>query len=79
MESQTPGISRRLSSWTLRGRTTVGGEPNADLQRNSKIGVTLAYPFLRQNAIKASYSAGVVTESGGDFQTILLSYQRLFR
>jgi hypothetical protein len=61
------------------GRSTVGGEVREDLQRNSRIGLTLVYPFLRQNAIKVGYSAGVVTESGGDFQTILVSYSRLFR
>jgi hypothetical protein len=30
-------------------------------------------------AIKAGYSTGVVTESGGNFETFLLSYQVLFR
>ena len=55
-------------------RVRIGGEVRADLQRNSRIGVTLAYPFGRRHAIKAGYSIGVVTESGGDFQMFLLGY-----
>jgi hypothetical protein len=61
------------------GRSTIDGEELADLQRNARIGVTLAYPFRGRHAIKFGYSVGVVTESGGDFDNLLLSYQRLFR
>ena len=56
------------------GRTTVGGDLRADLQRNTRIGATVAYPFARHQLIKASYNTGVVTESGGDFDTLLLTY-----
>ena len=56
------------------GQSTIGGEVRADLQRNSRIGVTLVYPFGRRHAIKAAYSTGVVTASGGDFQQFLLGY-----
>ncbi len=56
------------------GRTTVDGNKRADLQRNSRLGVSVAYPFAGRHAIKASFSAGVVTESGGDYNTIILNY-----
>ncbi len=56
------------------GRSTIGGEELADLQRNSRIGATVVYPFGRRHAIKAGYSRGVVTESGGDFEVLLLGY-----
>lgn len=59
------------------GRSTIGGEVRADLQRNSRIGVTLAYPFAGRHAIKGGFSIGTVTESGDDFARMLLGYQVL--
>jgi hypothetical protein len=56
------------------GRTTVGGLSQADLQRNTRFGATIAYPFAKRQLIKASYATGVVTESGGDFDMVLLTY-----
>jgi hypothetical protein len=56
------------------GRTTVGGFRGSDLQRNTRVGMTVAYPFRGRHAVKASYSAGAVTESGGDYQMLLLTY-----
>ena len=56
------------------GRTTVGGVRGSDLQRNTRFGLTVAYPFPGRHAVKASYSAGAVTESGGDYQMLLLTY-----
>jgi hypothetical protein len=60
------------------GRSTVGGKLSADLQRNSRIGGTLVYPFAGRHALKAGFSMGVATESGGDFKSFLLSYQLLW-
>ena len=60
------------------GRTTVGGELRADLQRNTRLGATVAYPFAGRHIIKASYSTGVVTASGGDFDVLLLTYMVRF-
>ena len=56
------------------GQTTVGGELRADLQRNSRLGGTLVYPFAGRHAAKLGYSFGAVTESGGDFSILLVSY-----
>lgn len=56
------------------GRTTVGGDLRADLQRNTRFGATVAYPFAGRHFIKTSYSTGVVTTSGGDFDVLLLTY-----
>jgi len=61
------------------GRSTIGGEPVADLQRNSRLGGTVVVPFHGRHAVKVGYSTGVVTESGGDYNMLLLSYSRLFR
>jgi hypothetical protein len=61
------------------GRTTIDQEVRADLQRNSRIGGTVVFPFKRRFAIRSSYSTGIVTESGGDFETFTLSYLRVWR
>jgi hypothetical protein len=70
-----PGLWGSLDlNYYLGGHSTVGGERRADLQRNSRIGLSFAYPFKRRHAIKLGISGGVVTESGGDFRTINLNY-----
>jgi hypothetical protein len=61
------------------GRSTVGGELRADLQRNSRIGGTIVVPIRGRHGIKAGYSTGVVTESRGSYSAILLSYTLVFR
>lgn len=59
------------------GRSTIGGVEVGDLQRNSRVGATVVVPFRRRHAVKVGYSAGVVTESGGDYETLLLSFTTL--
>ena len=61
------------------GQSQIGDELRADLQRNSRIGGTIVVPIRGRHGIKAGYSTGVVTESGGDFATFLLSYTVVFR
>ena len=60
------------------GRQTIGGNRLADTQDNVKLGGTVVVPFLGPNAIKAGYSASVVTKYGNDFHQFLLAYQRVF-
>jgi len=61
------------------GRTIVGGVPGGDLQRNSRFGATVLYPFHRQHAIRGSFSTGVVTETGSDFEMFSLAYFYIWR
>jgi hypothetical protein len=56
------------------GRTSIDGELNADLQRNSRSGLTLVFPWRRHHAIRAGFSTGTVTTSGGDFDMFGLVY-----
>ena len=56
------------------GRTTIGQDLRSDLQRNSRFGATVVFPFKRRNAIRAAYSTGIVTSSGGDYNIFSLSY-----
>jgi hypothetical protein len=43
------------------------------------MGLSLAYPFKRRHAVRLGVSEGVVTESGGDFRSIVLNYVFLIR
>ena len=61
------------------GRNYIAGEPTETLQRNSRLGLTLVFPFLRRHALKVSYSTGVVTESGGNYSSFVLGYNLLLR
>jgi hypothetical protein len=75
-----PGFWAALdANYYTGGRSTIDGIELGDLQRNSRLGATVVVPFGGRSAIKAGYSTGVFTESGGDFQVFLVSYQMLFR
>lgn len=57
-----------------------GGRSNlldADLQRNSKIGITLAFPLSGRHALRGGFSLGLVTETGDKFSSLMLAYQFL--
>ena len=76
----SPGFWAALdANFFTGGRSTIDGIQLGDLQRNSRFGATIAVPFEGRHAIKAGYSTGVVTESGGDYKVVQVSYQMLFR
>ena len=76
----SPGFWASLDvNYYVGGHTTVGDERKADLQRNSRLGFSLAYPFKRRHAVKLGISEGLATESGGDFRTITLNYVYVIR
>lgn len=60
------------------GRSTIGGRQLNNVQRDSKIGATLVFPFASIHALKLGYSNGSMTDSNKEFNTLLISYQRLF-
>ena len=71
----SPGFWGSLDlNYYVGGHTTVGAERRADLQRNSRLGLSVAYPFRRRHAFKLGISEGVVTQSGGDFRSITFNY-----
>ncbi len=70
-----PGFWGSLDlNYYLGGRSTLNGNKGVDFQRNSRFGFTLAYPFKGGHAIKTSFSTGIATKSGGDYQAIGISY-----
>lgn len=71
----TPGFWAAIDLNYFRGGST--NLVDQDLQRNSKIGCTIAYPFSGGHTLKAGYSMGMVTESGDDFKSFILGYNFL--
>ena len=74
-----PGFWISLDATGYRGgRSTLEGQRLDDLQRDSKLGTTLVYPFAKKQALKFSYTTGSVNDSDERFNVYTLSYQRLF-
>ncbi|HEY1336893.1 MAG TPA: hypothetical protein VGF59_05255, partial [Bryobacteraceae bacterium] len=76
-------IKRRLwaafdANYYLGGRTTVNGVRNFDLQRNSRVGGTLAIPVTAHQSLKFTGSTGAVTNIGAAFVSIGVAYQYLW-
>jgi hypothetical protein len=60
------------------GRTTVNGTENLDLQRNSRVGLTLLRSLSGGRALRVSLSRGAVTTIGADFTSLSASFQRIW-
>jgi hypothetical protein len=56
------------------GQTSVNGAANDDLQRNSRVGVTVAWKVAPRHGLRIAASRGAFTRIGGDFTSIGLSY-----
>jgi hypothetical protein len=56
------------------GRTDIEGISQANLQRNSRFGATVVFPINGRHAVRGSFSTGLVTKSGGDYDIVSLSY-----
>ena len=70
-----PGFWASLdATYYAGGQTTVGGNERDDRQENSRLGGTMLFPFKGRYAIRASYSTGIVTTIGGDFDNFSLSF-----
>ena len=60
------------------GRTTVNGIHNLDLQRNSRVGMTLLRTLSGGRTLRIAMSQGAVTNIGADFTSISASFQRVW-
>jgi outer membrane putative beta-barrel porin/alpha-amylase len=68
-------LSADVNYW-YGGKTTVNGVQSlTSLQANSRIGVTGSVPISRSQALKCSYSDGVVTRVGGTFKVLSVAWQ----
>jgi len=57
------------------GQTTVNGTDMANLQANSRVGVTLSLPLHRSQSVKLAYSDGATTRVGASFRTLSIAWQ----
>jgi hypothetical protein len=57
------------------GSTTVDGVKGDDLQKNTRLGCTLALPLSLHHSLKLYYSTGVSTRTGSDFDLIGVLWQ----
>jgi hypothetical protein len=62
-------------TWYRGGRTRVGGATKDDLQRTTRVGLTLAFPVSVHHAVKLYASTGVSERIGGDFDVFGLAWQ----
>jgi len=75
-----PGFWASLDlNYYVGGRTTVDRVEQPDLQRNSRIGATVVFPFHKRHAIRVAISTGIATESGGDFESFSLNYAYIWQ
>ena len=58
------------------GRTRVDGVEGDDLQQNSLVRVTAAWPLNKRDSLKVFAGTGVSTRTGTDFDTISIAWQR---
>ena len=71
-----PGIWVGLDgTYYTGGRTTVDGVEGNDLQKNARLGVTVALPVTRHNSVKLYASTGVSTRTGSNFDVLGIAWQ----
>jgi hypothetical protein len=74
-----PGLWAAFNStWYSGGTSKVDGVSKLDLQRNSRVGVTVSLPLGARQSLKASYSTGATTSIGGDFDTLGVAWQMIW-
>jgi len=67
-------ISADINYWRG-GRTSVNGVESAELQANSRFGVTGSLPLWRRQSLKISYSDGLIVRVGGKFRVLSAGWQ----
>jgi hypothetical protein len=60
--------------WTG-GRSTVNGTDNADYQRDSRLGATVAIPLDQHQTMKFSYSQGAYVSVAGNYKNVSAAWQ----
>jgi hypothetical protein len=60
------------------GSTVVNGQPLSTLQTNTRSGLALSIPLGRQHGLMFSYSTGLTTRIGADFNTVLVGYRYMW-
>jgi hypothetical protein len=66
------------STWYGGGAVHVNGGPPTNRQSNSRLGVTVSIPLPARQSIKVAYSSGVSGTIGASFNTVTVSWQRVW-
>ncbi len=75
-----PGLWVSLdANWYRGGQQTIGGEEREDVQKNVRLGATVAVPFGGRHALKFGFSTAARTRYGSDSEQLLVSYSLLLR
>jgi hypothetical protein len=56
------------------GETTINGLDKQDLQRTSRVGMTLSLPLRRRHSLKIAAHTGAYTRVGADFDIVTVAY-----
>jgi len=74
-----PGTWVGLGGLYLRGgETTINGADRQDLQSRSRAGATFSFPLGRRHNLRLTYSSGVTTRIGADFDNYAFRYSYRF-
>jgi hypothetical protein len=57
------------------GQTSVNGVPKANLQENSRVGLTLSLPLAASQSVKFAWSDGATTRVGATFRNLTIAWQ----
>jgi len=68
-------ISADVNYWRGGKASVNGAKNNSTLQANSRFGVTGSVPLTRHQAVKVSYSDGVVVRIGGNYKILSMGWQ----
>ena len=63
------------ATWYAGGRSTLDGVLSSDLQRNWRVGGTLAFPVDRYHSVEFYASNGVSARTGNDYDLIGVAWQ----
>jgi hypothetical protein len=61
--------------WFYGGEIRIDGVPTPGRVNSTRIGATLSLPMSAQQSLKFTYSTGVATRRGADFNTFGITYQ----
>jgi len=66
------------STWYSGGDVRLNGGPAMDGQNNSRLGATVSIPLSARQSIKVAYSSGIYGKIGASFDTVTVSWQKIW-
>lgn len=66
-------------NWFNGGKTEVDNIPTGDLQDNWRVGATWSVPIGLKHSLKLQFHTGAFTNTGYDYDFVMLGYQYIFK